>query len=168
MHAAHGVGHTVGCGAGGHVVGMQGAFVGMQGASGTAAGSYREVLLAHKGAFLLVGSCNGVLEAGRVGGVSGNGDVHALEVHDSHALAYVVGAVAAYSAAYSVRVLGLADDVHLAGGVVELGLHVGEAVDAGDDLGGVLSEAVENHAEGLLAHLVGHFGDLDRSLGRGV
>ncbi len=51
------------------------------------------------------------------------------------------------------------------GQVVVLGLHVGEAVDAGDDHGGVLAQAVQNDAQGLGAHLVGVQGDLDGALG---
>ena len=45
-----------------------------------------------------------------------------------------------------------------------LGLHIGEAVDAGDDLGGVLAEAVQDNAQRLLAGLVGVHRDADGTL----
>mgnify|MGYP002508878597 CR=1 FL=1 len=41
------------------------------------------------------------------------------------------------------------DNMALAGTVVKLGLHIGEAVDAGDNLGGVLAQAVEDDAQGF-------------------
>ena len=66
MHTAHGVGHAVGSGTCSHVVGMQGT-------AGAAAGSDGEVLAAILHALLLVGAGNGMLEAGGVGGVTGDG-----------------------------------------------------------------------------------------------
>ena len=61
----------------------------------------------------------------------------------------------------------LLDDLQLAGVVVKLGLHIGEAVDAGDDLGGVLAQAVQDDPQGLLAGLVGGAGDADGAFGGG-
>ena len=45
--------------------------------------------------------------------------------------------------------------------VVVLGFHKGEAVDAVDDIGRVLAEAVENYAQRGLADLVGGSGNAD-------
>ncbi len=160
VHPAHGVGHAIASGAGGHVVGMQGP-------AGAAAGGDGEVLLALLDALLLVGAGNGVLEPGGVGGVAGDGHVHALVMHDGNALADVVSAVAADGGALTVGVLDLPDDVQLAGVVVELGLDVGKAVDAADDLGGVLAQAVQDDPQGLLAGLVGVADDADGALGGG-
>ena len=160
VHPAHGVGHAVGSGAGGHVVRVQGA-------ARAAAGGHGEVLLALLHALLLVGARHGVLEPGGVGGVAGDGHVHALQVHDGHALADVVRAVAAHVGTLALAVADLLDHVHLAGGVVKLGLHVGEAVDAADDLGGVLAQAVEDDPQGLLTGLVGVLDDADGALGGG-
>ena len=95
-----------------------------------------------------------MLEAGRVGGVTGDGDVHALGMHDGNALADVVSAVAANVGALGLAVADLAHDIQLAGEVVELGLNIGEAVDAGDDLSGVLAETVQNDAQGSLRALL--------------
>ncbi len=108
-----------------------------------------------------------MLEAGRVGGVAGDGDVDAFVVHDGHALADIVSAVAADVGALALGVADLADDVQLAGVVVELGLDIGEAVDAGDDLGGVLAEAVQDDAQGLFAGLVGVLDDADGAFSGG-
>ena len=166
VHTAHGVGHAVRGGAGGHVVGMQGT-------AGAAAGSHGEVLLAGFPAFLLVGARHGVLEAGRVGGVAGDGNVHALVPHDGNALAHIVRAVAANLGALTVGVLGLVDDgqsvifLHVGRQVVILGLHIGEAVDAADDHGGVLAQTVQDDAQGSLANLVGVADDADGAFGGG-
>ena len=160
MHAAHGIGHAVGGRAGGHVVRVQGT-------ARAAAGGDGEILLALLNALFLVGAGDGVLEAGRVGGVTGDGDVHTLGMHDGNALADVVSAVAANVGALGLAVADLAHDVQLAGEVVELGLNIGEAVDAGDDLSGVLAETVQDDAQGLLAGLVGVADDADRALSGG-
>ena len=160
VHTAHGIGHAVAGRAGGHVVGVQRA-------ARAAAGGHGEVLLALLDALLFVRAGHGMLEAGGVGGVAGDGHVHALVVHDGHALADVIRAVAANVGALRLGVADLPDDVELAGVVVELGLHIGEAVDAGDDLGGVLAQAVQDDAQGLLAGLVGVADDADRALSGG-
>ena len=90
MHTAHGVGHAVGSGTGGHIVRMQRT-------AGAAAGGHGEVLLALLDALFLVSAGDRVLEAGRVGGVAGDGHVHALMVHDSHTLANIIGACLLYT-----------------------------------------------------------------------
>ena len=160
VHTAHGVGHAVGGGAGGHVVRVQGA-------ARAAAGGDGEVLLALLDALFLVSAGDRVLEAGRVGGVAGDGHVHALVVHDGHALADVVRTVAADGGALALGVGDLAHDGQLAGVIIKLGLDIGEAVDAADDLGGVLAETVEDDAQRLLAGLVCVADDADRAFGGG-
>ena len=160
VHTAHSVGHTVGGGAGGHVVGVEGT-------AGAAAGGNGEVLLALLDALFLVSAGNGMLEAGRVGGVSGDGNVDLLEMHDSNALADVVSAVAADICALAFRIADLTDDLQLVGEVVKLGLNVGKAVYTGDDLRGVLSETVKDNAKLLLADFVGVADDTDSALSGG-
>ena len=59
-------------------------------------------------ALFLVSAGDGVLEAGRVGGVAGDGHINTLKVHDGHALAHVVRAVAAH-----VRALTLLSLIHI-------------------------------------------------------
>ena len=100
MHTAQGVGHAVGGGAGSHVVGMQGT-------ARAAAGSDGEVLLAVHKALLFVSAGDRMLEAGGVGGVAGDGNVHALQMHDGHALADIVSAVAADVCALALGVTNL-------------------------------------------------------------
>ena len=141
VHTAHGVGHAVGSWTSGHVVGMQGT-------AGAAAGSDGEVLAAILHALLLVGAGNGMLEAGGVGGVTGDGNVNTLVTHDSNTLADVVTAVAVDGGALAIRVGDLVHDLQLAGVVVELGLNVSEAVDTGDDLSSVLAQAVQDNTQG--------------------
>ena len=158
VHAAHGVGHTVGGGAGGHVVGMEGT-------AGATTGGYAEVGLTGEDALLLVRAGYGVLEAGGVGGVTGDGYIHVLLPQYGYAFADVVGTVAVDLGAGTVAVGLAAYDAELAGEVVELGLHIGEAVDAADDHGSVLAQAAEDAAEGLAAYLVSHLGDLDGAFG---
>ena len=166
MHTTHGVGHAVRGGAGGHVVGMQGT-------AGAAAGSDGEILLTSLDALLLVGTCDGMLEAGGVGGVAGDGNIHALMPHDGHAFAHIIRAVAANLRTLAVGIRGLIDDgqrvifLDVGREVVILGLHIGKAVDAADDHGSVLAKTVEDDAQRGLADLVGVAGDADRALSSG-
>ena len=90
MHTTHGVRHTIGSGTCSHVVGVQST-------AGTTAGCDGELLLALLDALLLVGACNGMLEAGGVGGVTGDGNVNTLVTHNSNAFADIVTAVAVNS-----------------------------------------------------------------------
>ena len=140
---------------------------GCRGTTRAAAGGHGEVLLALLDALFLVGAGNGMLEAGGVGGVASDGNVHALVVHDGHALADVVSAEAADSRALAVGVLVLLDDLQLAGVVVKLGLHIGKAVDPGDDLRSVLAQAVQDDPQGFLTSLVGGAGNADGAFGGG-
>ena len=126
VHTTHGIGHTVGSGTSRHIVGMQGT-------ARTAAGGHGEILLALLDALLLVGAGHGMLEACGVGGITGDGHIHALAVHDGNALTDIVGTVAANIGALAFGVADLADDLQLAGEIVKLSLHIGEAMDAGTD-----------------------------------
>ncbi len=106
-----------------------------------------------------------MLEAGRVGRVTGNGNVYVLLPQDGYTFAHIVGAIALHLGTGTVRVGNLLHHVHLTRIVVELSLYVGEAVDATDDHGSILAQTVQNDAERLLAHLVCHLSNLDGSLG---
>ena len=139
----------------------------MQGTAGAAAGSNGEVLLAVLDGPLLVGAGNQVLEAGGVGGVTGDGNLHAFLLHDGNAFQHVVGAVALNGGALALGEGLLTDDLQLAGGEVVVGLHIGEAVDTADDIGSVLAQAVQDNAQGGLAGLVGGAGDADGALSSG-
>ena len=101
VHTSHGICHTVGCRACSHIVRMKGTAC-------AAAGSNGEVLLACLEALLLVGACDRMLEAGRVGGVSGDGNINVLMPHDGNAFLYIVGTVAVNLCARAVRILGIA------------------------------------------------------------
>ena len=108
-----------------------------------------------------------MLEAGGVGGVTGDGNLNTLGLHDGNTLQNVVGAVALDSSALAVGVRNGLDDLQLAGGEVVVGLDIGEAVDTADDLGSVLAQAVQDDAQGLLANLVGGTGNADSALSGG-
>ena len=81
-----------------------------------------------------------MLESGGVGGVTGDGNVNTLVTHDSNAFTDIVTAVAVNGSALAGGVGNALNDLQLAGVVVELGLHIGEAVDTGDDLSSVLAQ----------------------------
>ena len=161
MHTAHGIGHAVGSRACRDVIRMEGTAC-------AAAGSNGEVLLAVLKCPLLVGTCNKVLEAGRVGGVAGDGNINALELHDGDAFENVVSAVAADLCALAVGISYLADDLELAGEEIEFGLNISETVDSGDDVSSVLAETVEDNAELVGTNLVSHLSDLDSTLSSSV
>ena len=127
VHPAHGVSHTVGGRAGCHIVRVQGA-------ARTTAGGHGEILLALLNAFLLIRTGHRMLEPGGVGGITGDGHIHALVVHDGHALPDVIRAVAADCGPLAFRIFDLPDDLQFAGIVIKLRLDIGEAIDAADDL----------------------------------
>ena len=101
MHTAHGIGHTVGSRTCGHVIRMQGT-------AGAAAGSNREVLLSGFDALLLIGAGYRMLETGRVGGVTGDGNVNVLFPHDGNAFLNIVSTVAVDLGARRLGILGIA------------------------------------------------------------
>ena len=88
-------------------------------------------------------------------------------VHDGHALPDVIRAVAADCGPLAFRIFDLPDDLQFAGIVIKLRLDIGEAIDAADDLGGVLAKSVENDPQRLLPGLVGVANDADGALGGG-
>ena len=93
----------------------------MQGTAGAAAGSDGEVLLAVLDSPLLVGAGNQMLEAGGVGGVTGDGNLNSLSLHDGNAFQNVVGAVALNSSALAVGESLLANNLQLAGLEIVIG-----------------------------------------------
>ena len=157
MHTAQRVGQTVACGACGHVIGVQGT-------ARAAAGSDGEVLLAVLDGPLLVGAGNQMLEADGVGGVAGDGALNVLLLHNGNAFHNVVSAVALNSSALTLGEGDLLDDGQGLGGDIVLGLHIGEAVDTGNDVSCILAQAVQDDAQGGLADLVCGAGDADGTL----
>ena len=87
VHTAHGICHTVGGGACRHVIRVEGTAC-------TAAGGNGEIVHAVFNAPFLIGACNRMLEAGRVGGVAGNGNPYLFKLHYSNALGNVIRTVA--------------------------------------------------------------------------
>ena len=87
VHSAHGIREAIGGRASGHVIRVQGSAC-------AATGSNGEIFLAVLYRPLLIRPGDGMLEAGGVGGVAGDGDVYFLGSHDGNAFEHVVGAVA--------------------------------------------------------------------------
>ena len=102
--------------------------------------------------------------SGRVGGVTSDGALDVLLLHDGNTLHDVVGAIALDGCTLAGGEGDLLDDGQSLGGDVILGLHISEAVDAGDDVSSILAEAVQDDAQGGLADLVCGAGDADRTL----
>ena len=75
-----------------------------------------------------------MLETGRVRGIAGNGNIHALLVHDGNTLAHIVRTVAAYFRTFSLGVRNLTHGREFAGIIVKLCLHIGETIDPGNNL----------------------------------
>ena len=105
-----------------------------------------------------------MLETGRVGGVTGNGNTNILLVHDSNTLWHGVSTIAVYLGTRAIGVSYALNLLHLASLVVVLSLNIGEAVDTGDNLSSILAEAVQDYAERLLANLVCSLSDTDSTL----
>lgn len=158
VHSAHRIGHTVAGRTGSHVVGMKRS-------ARAAAGRDGEVVLAVLDAPFLVGAGDGVLEPRRVGGVAGDRNADVLKLHDGNAFRNVVRAVAVDRRAGTVGESLLLGDLYGLGIGIEFGLAVGEAVDAGDYIRGVLAEAVEYDAERFYSDLVRVESDLYRAFG---
>ena len=107
-----------------------------------------------------------MLEAGGVGRVTSDRNVNVLLPQDSYTLTNIVGTIALYlQTAGVVAIRNLLNNVQVASEVVELGLYVCETVDTADDLSSVLTKTVQDHAQRLLAYLVGHLSNLDSTLG---
>ena len=136
----------------------------MQGTAGTSAGSYGEVLLALLYTFLLVGTCNRMLESGRVGGVTGNGNVYALFPHDCNTFCYVICAVAVNLGAKAFGIRFPEYFLQLAGVIVHLSLYISKAVDSGNDLCSILAKTVQDNAQRFLTNLVCLLSNTDSTL----
>ena len=106
-----------------------------------------------------------MLEACRVGRVTGDRYVNALFPHYCNAFANVIGTVAFNFGARTLAIRSFAHHFKFASVVVELSLNVSKSVDTRDDLSSVLSETIEDYAERLLAYLVGFSSNLDSSFG---
>ena len=130
----------------------------------SAAGSNGEVLLAVLDSPLLVGTGNQMLEADGVGGVAGDGALNVLLLHNGNAFHNVVCTVALDSSALTLGEGDLLDDLQGLGGDIVLGLHIGEAVDTGNDVSGILAQAVQDNTQGGLADLVCSAGNANGTL----
>ena len=157
MHTTESISHTIGSRTCCHVIRMQST-------TSTTTGSYGEVLLAKLDALLLVGTSYRMLEAGRVGGVAGDGNINLLQMHDSYTLWNRVSTIALNLGARTIRIRNLFYNVNLASLVIILGLNIGKAVDTGNNLGSVLAKTVQDNPERVLTNLVGSLSNTDSTL----
>ncbi len=157
VHTAESIGHTVGSRTCSHVIRVQRT-------ARTAARCNAEIRFAGEDTLFLVRTCYRVLEAGRVGRVTGDGYIHVLMPENSYTLAYVVCTVAVNLRTRTVAVRFLAHDLQFAREIVELGLYIGKSVDTADDHSSVFAQTVQDAAERVLTHLVRHLGNLDSTL----
>ena len=95
-----------------------------------------------------------MLEAGRIGGVTSNGDINVLQVHDSNTLWNGISTVALYLGTRAIRVSNFLNNVYLASLVVILSLNISKAVDTGNNLSSILAKTVQDNAERVLTNLV--------------
>ena len=88
----------------------------------------REIfLIVFHGPFFVQFCRHEMLETGTVGGVAGDGNIHALLLHDGNTFRHVVGAVAADLGLFAVREGALLHRLEVAGIEIILGFDVGES-----------------------------------------
>ena len=91
-----------------------------------------------------------MLEAGRVGRVTCDADVNIFFPKDGNTFANVVCTIAVDGSTRTVAVRNALHFLQFASKVVELCLNISKAIDAADDHGCVLAQAVEDATEGLV------------------
>ena len=136
----------------------------VQGTTCSTTGSNREVRFAGEDTLFLIRTCYRVLEARRVGRVTGDRNIHVLVPEDSYTLTNIVCAVAVHFRTRTVRIRFATNLFQLTGKVVELGLYIGETVNTADDHSGVFAQTVQDAAERVLTNLVRHLSNLDSAL----
>ena len=141
----------------------------VQSASCTAATSYREVFFACEQAFLLVSTCNRVLETCRVCRVSCDRNINILVPHDCNTFANIISTVALYDK--TLRIISIRNFFNncqslvcsFAVKVVKLSLNISKTIDAADNLGSVFSKTVQDNAELVPANFVCVCSDFNRT-----
>ena len=157
MHTSQRIRKAVGSGTCCHIVRMQGT-------SCTAAGSNGEIFLAGFGSLLFICTCHRMLESGRIGGVTGNGNVHILFPHNGNAFRNTVGSIAVYFGTKSLGIRNSLQFLYLIGIRIILCLHKSETVYTGNDLCRILSKSVQDYAKRFLANLVSLLRNTDSAL----
>ena len=157
MHTSQSIGHTVRSRSCSHVIWMKGT-------SCTAAGCNGEILLALLDTFLLICTCNRMLETCGVGRVTSDRYVYALLVHDCNTFANVVGAIAVYLRAKSLRVRNSLHLLQFACVIIIICLNICKSVNSGNNLRCVLSKSVQDNAKRFLTNLVSLLCNTDGAL----
>ena len=76
-------------------------------------------------------------------------------VHDSHAFTHVISTKTADSRAFALGIRNFPDDMQLPGLIIKLGLYISKAIDTGNNLGRVFTQAVQDNTKGNLTCLIG-------------
>ena len=120
----------------------------------TTTGCYREVLLSCFNSFLLVSTCNRMLESCRVGRVTGNGYVYVLLPHDSNTFRNGVCTIAVNLCTKS---LGVCLTIYFLNSVcvrIIFCFYKCKSIDSGNDLCSILSKTVQDNTKRFLTNLV--------------
>ena len=106
-----------------------------------------------------------MLVPGHIRGVPGDRHIHAFADHNGDAFLDVIRAITAHRGTLSLRKRLLSDYCQLAGLVVILCADVSKAIDAGNNICGILAKAVKDDLQGLLPDFVGRLDNAYCSLG---
>ncbi|GFI57166.1 hypothetical protein IMSAG025_00597 [Muribaculaceae bacterium] len=138
MHTSHGIRHTIGSRTCRHIVRVKGT-------SCTAAGSNGGIFLSLFVTFFFVCTCNRMLESCRVGGVTCNGNVNTLFMHNSNAFAYIVCAIAVYFCTKPFRIRFSENFFYCICIRIILCLYKSKTIDSGNYLCGIFSKSVQDN-----------------------
>ena len=83
-----------------------------------------------------------MLEAGRIRGIAGDGNIHAFMMHDGNTFSYIIGTVTVHGCTLPCRICGPGNFFQFPAEVIKLRFHISKAVDAGYDLGSIFAQSV--------------------------
>ena len=96
-----------------------------------------------------------MLEAGGVGGVTGNGNANLFQLHNCNAFRHIVSTVAFYVSTGAIGIRRFADHLHLLGVRIKFCLYISKAVDSGNDERSVFAKTVQDNPQGLFTYFIG-------------
>ena len=163
MHTTHCICHTIGSRASSHIIWVQCTTC-------TTTRSNREILLASVNTFLLISTCNRMLETSRVGGVTSNGNINAFLPHNCNAFCYIICAIAIYLCTRAFRILRIALPeyfLYFASVIIHFGFYISKAVYSCNDLRSIFSKTIQNNTKRFLPNLICLFCNSDCAFSSG-
>src|SRR5574344_1524733 len=130
----------------------------------TSTGSDREIFLTLLHTLFLICTCHGVLETGRIGRVTCNGNIHTLFMHNSHTFTNIVGSIASNLGTRTVRIGNLPDNFQLRCKIIELRLNVCKTIDSRNNHSCIFSKTVKDAAKRLFTNLISFRCNFDGTL----